>query len=506
MHVRLDLVAFADDGTEQRQELAEVDRGEATIETLGLTLEEGKQLLHAVQGAIVAWQVASCLADQRPCPHCGKRRQLKEQGTAPFRTLFGLVSLPNPRWQQCPCRPQQEQTVRPLATLLPERSSPELRYLETKWAALASYGSATTMLHDVLPIDQRHSAVTVRNHLLAAARRREQRLGDEQAMFVEGCQAERDRLPIPDGPLSVGLDGGIVRARRDPTGKQTANLFEVIAGKSILAFRRDDPEEVPPSSKCFALVQSVDTKPKRRLFDLLRSQGMQANQQLTFFSDGGDTVRTLPEYLHPEAEHILDWFHVTMRLTVLQQCARGLRPAPTDPANTDGATDEDDAAHEAAAEDEETFERRLESAKHYLWHGNSALALERLEDVELALTCWGCDAEGAPLPGVDRTAAVRMRKYVRELVVYVTHNATSIVNYGERYRNGERISTAFTESTINQVVSKRMVKKQQRQWTPEGAHLLLQVRTQVLNGDWEATFRSWYPGFRPVQPAVFSTV
>jgi len=34
---------------------------------------------------------------------------------------------------------------------------------------------------------------------------------------------------------------------------------------------------------------------------------------------------------------------------------------------------------------------------------------------------------------------------------------------------------------INQVVSKRMVKKQQMQWTPQGAHLFLQVRTQVLN-------------------------
>jgi hypothetical protein len=99
-----------------------------------------------------------------------------------------------------------------------------------------------------------------------------------------------------------------------------------------------------------------------------------------------------------------------------------------------------------------------------------------------------------------------MRKYIRELVVYVAHNATSIVNYGERYRNGERISTAFTESTINQVVSKRMVKQQQMQWTPEGAHLLLQVRTQVLNDDWEATFRSWYPNFRPMQSGVLATV
>ena len=61
----------------------------------------------------------------------------------------------------------------------------------------------------------------------------------------------------------------------------------------------------------------------------------------------------------------------------------------------------------------------------------------------------------------------------------------------------------FVESTINQVLSKRMVKKQQIQWTPRGAHLLLQVRTQVLNDDWEATFRTWYLQFRPTnEPAV----
>jgi hypothetical protein len=41
-----------------------------------------------------------------------------------------------------------------------------------------------------------------------------------------------------------------------------------------------------------------------------------------------------------------------------------------------------------------------------------------------------------------------------------------------------------------------MVKKQQMQWTPEGAHLLLQVRTAVINEEWEDTFRIWYPQFR----------
>jgi hypothetical protein len=66
-------------------------------------------------------------------------------------------------------------------------------------------------------------------------------------------------------------------------------------------------------------------------------------------------------------------------------------------------------------------------------------------------------------------------------------------NYGDRYRNGETISSAFVESTVNQVVSRRMVKKQQMRWTKEGAHRLLQVRTQVLDGELAKTFARWYP-------------
>jgi hypothetical protein len=82
--------------------------------------------------------------------------------------------------------------------------------------------------------------------------------------------------------------------------------FEVIVGKSM-------PEE--GEDKCFAYVQTYDPKPKRRLFELLKNQGMQFNQQVTFLSDGGDDVRDLQSYLNPEAEYILDWFHVTMRLS-----------------------------------------------------------------------------------------------------------------------------------------------------------------------------------------------
>jgi hypothetical protein len=69
-----------------------------------------------------------------------------------------------------------------------------------------------------------------------------------------------------------------------------------------------------------------------------------------------------------------------------------------------------------------------------------------------------------------------------------------VPNYGDRHRHGKAISTAFVESTVNQVVSKRMVKQQQMRWTQQGAHLLLQIRTQALNGDLRGNFCRWYPG------------
>ena len=58
----------------------------------------------------------------------------------------------------------------------------------------------------------------------------------------------------------------------------------------------------------------------------------------------------------------------------------------------------------------------------------------------------------------------------------------------------------MAESVVNQVVSKRMVKKQQMRWTPRGAHLLLQVHTRILNEDLAGDFHRWHPGFTHTAP------
>lgn len=62
----------------------------------------------------------------------------------------------------------------------------------------------------------------------------------------------------------------------------------------------------------------------------------------------------------------------------------------------------------------------------------------------------------------------QLLKALSEYFTYISNNRPFIPNYADRYQYNEIISTAFTELAINEVVSKRMVKKQQMRWSKKG--------------------------------------
>ena len=458
MKFRVEIICVNDEGAEQRHEVMEMERNELAMETLGLSLAEGKAILQGVQDFVASQQISEDLKRRRRCPHCGERHHRQAAGTSTVETVFGPVAVPNPRWERCSCQTEGPKTFRPTATWLKGRTSPERLYLETKWGSLIAYEKVADLLKEVLPVSESTNHEMVRQHLQAVAERIEAELGEEQQ--PDRVKPEEDaNLPLPDGPMMVGLDGGYVRAAHKE------GCFEVIAGRSVVAFRRREEDAAPPP-KCFGFVQTYDPKPRRRLWELMKSQGMQENQQVVFLSDGGEDVRQVREYLHPNSEHVIDWFHITMRLTVMQQQTKALQ--------------EERPEIGAAAS------KQVKSIKHLLWHGNVEEALERLSNLFMDLD----------LIRDHSATADKLAAGVGEFETYLRNNEESIPNYGERYRQGETISTAFVESTINQVVSRRFVKKQQMHWTLRGAHMLLQTRTKVLNDELEDAFRRWYPLFR----------
>lgn len=88
------------------------------------------------------------------------------------------------------------------------------------------------------------------------------------------------------------------------------------------------------------------------------------NQQVTFLSDGEEIIRDLQYYLNPNAEHILDWFHITMRITVMKQIAKGIIKEDL-----------------PAGINSESILKDLTSLKWYLWHGNVFKGLSKIEDL-----------------------------------------------------------------------------------------------------------------------------
>jgi hypothetical protein len=154
-----------------------------------------------------------------------------------------------------------------------------------------------------------------------------------------------------------------------------------------------------------------------------------------------------------------------MQLTNLRQCLNGL-------------------AH-LDAERATELQEALEHTKWNLWHGKVKRALAWLRQLEGRMWCFA--SRYAKFSALARAVHGFQR--------YLWRNGHLIPNYARRRRAGQVISTAFVESLVNSLLSKRFAKKQSMQWTPEGAHLLLQTRTRTLNGDLPGTFRRWYPAF-----------
>jgi hypothetical protein len=446
---RVKLVAEFETGEATEVEVAQFERDEqAGLADLGLRLAEAKRLTAAIQAEIVPAQVMIAGESRSTCVACGRVLASKGHYTATFRSLFGDVPIRVRRLLACPCQGVGEAKSFAAFDLEAATVAPELAYVTARYAALAPFGKVADLLSELLPVGGAANAGTVRNRTMRA--------GEAVVLPHVTTTAEPATATAqPSKPVVVGLDGGYVRGRH----RQDERHFEVIAGKVI---------DAEGNHSRFAFARNSPAIASGAFKQALAVAGVTADTPATVLCDGDTGLWRLQREALPNATIVLDWWHVAVRFEHALQTARGL------------AAGDAKLAAEAV--------RGLERAKWRLWHGRWPGCRRKL-----AALCRG--ARRRSILGI--AAIGRLEHHAGELLAYLERNQGALVHYAARRRNGEPISTAFVESSVNEIIAKRMNKKQQMRWNRATVQPFLDVRTAVLNDTLEDAFRHCYPGFHP---------
>jgi hypothetical protein len=426
------------DGTPQRHEVGSGERLPSghTAATLGLSLEEGKAVLAAVQRHLVAAQVDEHCRGRRRCDWCGAPRPLKDVRPRRLTSLFGVVEVHAPRFGPCRCGVACRRSITPVAEIMPDRCTPEYERVVATMGAALPYRRALALLAAFFPLGTSPAVETTRQRTLQVGARLER-----AGLAPSQPPADAD---VPEASaIALAIDGGHVRSVRS----YQVRSFEVFVAQVSGAEDR---------SVVFGSVPAEADQQQQQLRGVLRRLGATPSTPVTILSDGADGPRSLGEAACPgPTSHVLDWFHLAMRIQHVAQAAKGW-PADPPGERADGARLGDAVEH-----------------VHWrLWHGQVHRALDLIGETPTWLEGM---TEAAP------AAAGKVAALLRGLETYVSGQADLIIDYATARRSDEPISTATTESTVQWLLHRRMGANQQMRWTPRGAHCMLKVRTAVAN-------------------------
>lgn len=451
------------DGDGELIDIAEIDRTDLAASTTGLSIDEAKQILAGVQDTVVTEHAAEVLAARAHCDRCGRRFASKDSRAITMGTLYGSHRIGSPRWWTCPCSGPRR-TFSPLTELLAERVTPELALVEAKLAAHMSYQAACGLLGELFPVGRRLHRSEMLRTVARLADRFDTELAADEVSYRD--RHDLDDTTPPGMPIVVTIDGGYGHSAEQTSRRD--GWFQAVCG-TVTTHAGE--------TRRFGFVPNVDPTPRSRIRGVLETQGLRQDQLVTFLTDGADDLAGFCEHMNHTAEHVLDWFHIAMRFTIISNTV-------TNVAWTASLDD---------CEDADTCDRLVEQmrvdigrAKWFLWHGNHYRALQVLDDVAFILQ--SCD------PTLMHAKATKL---LGELVGYIEHNRHRIPSYAERRLAGEPISSAPAEGAVNQVIAKRMIKKQQMRWNPHGAHRLLQIRTASSTTTSTTTSTAGTPPHRP---------
>ena len=199
---------------------------------IGLSVEDGKKIIAALQTAVVSQEADTYTLFRRICPDCGALRPVKDYTTRRIRTVFGTAEVRNPRWMLCRnCHPGLAFAFAPLCEICPDRATPELRELTARLGSMMPYRQAANVMAEFLPIEPTEAHATVRKRTIRTGERLDRQAAEEERSAASQVKDRRQlELEFPGDrrrEFVISVDTAHVRGA-DP---KSARNFERLCRK-----------------------------------------------------------------------------------------------------------------------------------------------------------------------------------------------------------------------------------------------------------------------------------
>jgi len=267
-------------------------------------------------------------------------------------------------------------TITPVAEIMPDRCTPAYERILAKMGSVLPYRRARSLLVEFFPISDAPEVETIRQRTLHV-----------------GARLERAAVALPTSAppteaksITLTIDGGHVKAVRSYQGRS----FEVF----VAQVSNDNGKQV-----VFSSMPAEADRQTQQLRGVLHHLGATSHTPVTVLSDGADGPRSLggAASVGP-THHVLDWFHLSMRVQHVAQAVKGWPDA--------SAEDRQEGARLADVVDQHIRWR--------LWHGQVQRALDLVGD-----TLESLETKATEEPPVA-AAAAKVAGTLRGLETYVS--------------------------------------------------------------------------------------
>ena len=317
---------------------------ELTIDTLGLLLAEGKAILSGAKQYFVREQCRGIAWSHSCCERCGIRLRRKGYHDRQIRTVFGRVVVRSVRLRHCQCQGKKpDVSFSPLLGLVPAAVTPELEYLQVKWAAHLSYAVAASMLAEVLPIADVISVSSVKRRVRAVG-------AALDASATAGGAADAESASNPSALSALAVDSAWLRHCEPP--RQQGRHVNLVAGRACF----EDGH-----TRVYAYVHNQVSSAAGRLHEFLAASGVSPDARVTILTDGAGEFDKAAKGCKQPVCRILDWFHIAMKIKAAERSVFGSKFIDL--------------------LEREGIEQQIQRAKLLVWHGKAGKAVARLMEL-----------------------------------------------------------------------------------------------------------------------------